>query len=214
MRRSVLVPIALITAFALFAGPSVLAQWRPGGQQRIVLLVDSSTAVAPMITSFRAGLKDFLDALPGDPEIAIITTGGQFRNRVGPTTDRDKLVAAASMFASDGGANSFLDTMIEADRRLLKSAPERRPVFVILTTDAGEMVGEVNIETYNRFAGDFLKRGGRAHALVVRGVRTGVTTRIAENLAQNTGGYYETAGLASAVPKLMKTMAEYVAADQ
>ena len=108
----------------------------------------------------------------------------------------------------------FLDTMIEADRRLLKSVPERRSVFVILTTDSGEQVGEVNIDTYNRFANEFLKRGGRAHAIVVRGIRTGVTTRIAENLAQNTGGYYETAGLASALPKLMKTMAEYVAADQ
>src|SRR6185503_19593915 len=100
----------LIVAF----GFSADAQWRPGGQQRIVLLVDSSSAVAPMLTSFRAGLREFLDTLPGEPEIAIITTGGQFRNRVGPTTDREKLQAAVGSFASDGGANSFLDTLIEA----------------------------------------------------------------------------------------------------
>ncbi len=206
--------MAAVAAVCLTAGPPVHGQWRPGGQQRIVLLVDSSSAIAPMLTSFRGGLKDFLDALPSGPEIAIVSTGGQFRMRVGPTSDREKLLAGAATFASDGGANSFLDTMIEADRRLLKSVPDRRAVFVILTTDGGDAIGEVNIDSYNKFAADFQKRGGRAHAIVVHGVRTGVTTRIAENLAQNTGGYYDTAGLASAVPRLMKTMADYVAADQ
>jgi len=204
----------MVAALLAATAASPAAQWRPGGRQRIVLLVDSSTAVAPMITSFRAGLREFVEHLPGEPEIVLITTGGQFRNRIGPTTDREKLTNAINLFASDGGANSFLDTMVEADRRMLKSAPERRPVFVILTTDAGEMVAEVNIEIYNRFAEDFLKRGGRAHAIVVRGLRTGVTLRMAENLAQNSGGFYDTAGLASAVPKLMKMLAEYVAADQ
>lgn len=213
MRRRLLL-LGTIAALLVTTSPSAIAQWRPGGHQRIVLLVDSSTSVASMITSFRAGLREFLGALPGEQEIVFITTGGQFRNRIGPTTDREKLLNAINMFASDGGANSFLDTMVEADRRMLKSAPERRPVFVILTTDSGEMVGEINIEVYNRFADDFLKRGGRAHALVVRGTRTGVTLRMAENLAQNSGGFYDTAGLASAVPKLMKMLAEYVAADQ
>src|SRR5204863_4620698 len=76
MRSRLLLAALVVVAL----GVSADAQWRPGGHQRIILLVDSSSSVAPMLTSFRAGLKEFLDALPGDPEIAIISTGGQFRN--------------------------------------------------------------------------------------------------------------------------------------
>ena len=72
------------------AGESLSAQWRPGGQMRIVLLVDSSSAVAPMLTPFRAGLNGFLDDLQGEPEVTIISTGGQLRVRIPPTTDREQ----------------------------------------------------------------------------------------------------------------------------
>ena len=206
---------AVLAAVSLTAGsPAALGQWRPGGPMRIVLLVDSSSAVSTMINPFRAGLNDFLDALPGEPEIAIVSSGGQLRIRVGPTTDRLKLHAAARAFASDGGANAFLDTLLEADRRLLKNAPERRSVFVILATDMGTTLGDVRTDTYAKFVDGFVARGGRAHALIVRGVNTGVTIRIAENLVNNTGGFFESVGIASAVPKVMRTLADYVAADQ
>jgi hypothetical protein len=133
---------------------------------------------------------------------------------VPPTTDRVKLLAAASSFSSDGGGNSLIDTLIEADRRFLKSAPDRRSVFVILTTDSGANPGDVRIDAYNRFADDFQARRGRAHALVIRGVNSGIVTQVAENLANNTGGYCEMVNLPTAVPKMMRTLAEYVAADQ
>ena len=157
---------------ALLAAPAALAAQRRGpGPLRIVLLVDSSNAVAPMLPQFRAALNAFLDVLPGDPEIAFISTGGQLRVRVPPTTDRLVLHQAADRFASDGGANSFLDTMLEADQRFLKVAPDRRSVFVIITTDSGDLRGEVRIDQYNRFMKEFTDRGGRAHGIVVRGVQ-------------------------------------------
>jgi hypothetical protein len=190
-----------------------VAQWRPGGQMRIVLLVDSSSAVAPLITHFRAALNSFLDSLPAEPEIVLVTTGGQLRVRVGPTRDRAKLHDAASGFAADGGGNAFLDSLLEADRRFLKSAPDLRSVFVILTTDAGATLGDVRVDNYNRFLDQFIARGGRAHAIVIRGVNSGVTTQIAENFANNTGGYCEIVGIANSAPKLMKSLADYVAAD-
>jgi hypothetical protein len=87
-------------------------------------------------------------------------------------------------------------------------------VIVILTTDGGTTFGEVRIDRYNRFADDFIARGGRAHAIVIRSVNIGVTTQIAENLADGTGGFYDVVSIATALPKLMKTLAEYVAADQ
>ena len=205
----------VLVAVLVLAGPVLVAQMRPGGQMRIVLLVDSSATITPMITDFRAGLAAFLDALPGDPEIAVISTGSQMRVRVQPTTDRVKLRAAASSFSSDGGGNSLLDSLLEADQRLLKNV-ERRSVFVILTSDGGGVgtVTPARINVYNKFVDDFIARGGRAHAIVVGSVNRGVTTQIAQNLARNTGGFYESIVIGNAIPKLMITMAEYVAADQ
>src|SRR6478735_1248760 len=81
---------------------------------RVVLLVDSSTNMSTMITNFRAGLTAFLEAIPDDVEVALISTGGQLRVRVPPTTDRQRLLEAAGRFASDGGANSLLDTLLES----------------------------------------------------------------------------------------------------
>ena len=80
-----------------------------GAPARIVLLVDSSSAMSPMLTHFRAALQAFLDAVPAQHEIALISTGGQLRIRVPPTTDRERLHNAVASFASEGGANAFLD---------------------------------------------------------------------------------------------------------
>ena len=208
--------VRVLVALIVLLGTGAAAQMRPGGQMRIVLLVDSSSTITPMITDFRAGLAAFLDTLPGEPEIAVISTGSQMRVRVQPTTDRLRLRAAASSFSSDGGGNSLLDSLLEADQRLLKNADGRRSVFVILTTDSGGSgtVTPARVSVYNRFVDDFLARGGRAHAVVVGSVNRGVTTQIAENLARNTGGFYESIVIGNAIPKLMTTMAEYVAADQ
>ena len=181
---------------------------------RIVLLVDSSSTVSSTFTQFRAGLNAFLDALAGEPEVAIISTGGQFRIRAEPTTDRTKLQAAANSFAADGGGNSFLDVLLEADRRFLKTASDRRSVFVILTTDTGASVADPRIDAYNKFMSDFRARGGQAHAIVITSQRSGVMTQIVQNLTHNTDGFFETVGIASAVPKLMKMIAERISADQ
>ena len=201
----------------LLAGSASTAQIRrPGGPMRIIMLVDSSSAISPMITQFRAALHGFLDQLPdhGDPEIGVVTTGGHLRVRVEPTTDRAKLHGMADGFAADGGGNVFLDTLLEADKRFFKSVPDRRPILVILTTDLVPSLGDQRIEQYNKFMNEFISKGGRAHAIVIGGVNSGYTTLISENLVKNSGGYYESVALANPIPRIMKTVAEYVAVDQ
>jgi Mg-chelatase subunit ChlD len=177
------------------------------------MLVDSSGTVSQMLPQFRAGMSAFIDALPGTPEIALITTGGQLRIRVPPTTDRDKLHKAISSFSSDGGGNSFLDSMLEADRRFLVNAGERRPVFVIMMTDGTVSRGDIRVDQYNDWVGTFLRRGGRAHGIVVRGITSGVTTELLMNLTSNTGGFYDSLAVANALAERMKVLATMVAAD-
>jgi hypothetical protein len=155
---------------------------------RVVLLVDSSTPVGPMMTSFRAALNAFVDALTDEHEVTLISSGGQIRVRTTPSTDRDKLRTEIARFASEGGANAFLDTLLEADKRFMKTAPAQWPVFVILTTDNGDGTREPDVKAYNTFMNDFLSRGGTAHAVIVSGKRTGSTTDLVTNLVDNTGG--------------------------
>ena len=206
---SCLVAALVLVAASAHAQPPV-----PGGRMRIVLLVDSSQAVAPMLTHFRAGLNSFLDALPGDPEITFITTGGQLRVRVQPTSDRGKLRAAATGFSADGGGNVLLDALLESDKRFLRNAEDRRSVFVILTTDAGETTTSQAVAPFNRFVTDFLKRNGRAHAVIVGGRNRGITSDLVENFVDNTNGFRDTIVIANALPKVMEKVAAYVAADQ
>ena len=180
---------------------------------RVVLLVDSSTSAGPMMNNFRAALNSFTDTIPNEVEIAFITSGGQIRVRTEPSTDREKLKAEISRFASEGGANAFLETMIEADARFLKKSPRRWPVFVIATVDQGETRREPNLDRYNRFMNDFLSRGGSAHAVVIGGKYTGPISDMAENLVKNVGGIYTTIVVDTNLPQRLKEIAYRINED-
>ena len=180
---------------------------------RIVLMVDSSTATSAMMNTFRIALNGFADMLPAEHEISFITTGGQIRVRTQPSADRDKLKTEIARFASEGGANAFLETMIEADTRFLKSAPAQWPVFVIVTTDNGETRREPDLARYNKFMNDFLGRGGTAHAVVLAGRQSGPVTDLTQNLVQNTGGLYTSIVVDSGLPERLKNIAQRLADD-
>jgi hypothetical protein len=180
---------------------------------RIVLLVDSSTATSAMMNNFRSALNGFADMLPPEHEVAFITTGGQIRVRTQPSADRAPLKTEIDRFASEGGANAFLETMIESDNRFLKTAPTQWPVFVIVTTDNGDTRREPDLARYNKFMRDFLARGGTAHAVVIAGKQSGPVTDLAQNLSQNTGGTFVSIVVDSALPERMKAIAERLSDD-
>ncbi len=180
---------------------------------RIVLMVDSSTPVAPMLNGFRTALLAFTDELPEIEEVVFVSSGGQIRVRTQPGSSRDTLRAEIGRFASEGGANAFLDTMLEADKRFLKTAPGQWPAFVIVTTDNGETTREPNVKDYNIFMNDFLSRGGTAHAVILQGRRTGSTTDIVTNLVDNTGGLRATIVTDHSLPARLRDIADRLADD-
>ena len=53
-------------------------------------MLDTSAGTAPALNHMRAAVAGFLDALPPDDEVVLITTGRQVRVRLGPTTDRQE----------------------------------------------------------------------------------------------------------------------------
>jgi hypothetical protein len=180
---------------------------------RIVLMVDSSTPVGPMINNFKTALQTFVETLPPQHEVAFISSGGQIRVRTRPADTRDKLRAEVARFASEGGANAFLDTLLEADKRFFRTAPEQWPAFVIVTTDNGDTRREPDVETYNRFMNDFLARGGAAHAVIVSGQQPGPVTDLTTNLVDNTGGLRQTLNTSNSLPARLKDIAERIDID-
>ena len=211
LRRPVLAFFAAVLVLCLTGMFSVTV--RAADPLRVVLLVDSSANMATMLTEFRAGLRSFIQNIPDDVEVALISTGGQLRVRLAPTSDKVRMQEAASKFASDGGANSLLDTLLESDKRFLKSAGDRRPLFVVLTTDQ-PLLGEPPVYAYNAFVKDFLLRRGRAHGIVIRQTNSGLISQVVENLTSNTDGIFQVMVVSNSLASRMKEIAEQVAAQQ
>jgi hypothetical protein len=180
---------------------------------RIVLMVDSSTPVGPMINSFKKALATFVDTLPPQHEVAFISSGSQIRVRARPSDTRDKLRAEMARFSSEGGANAFLDTLLEADTRFLKTAPAQWPAFVIVTTDNGENRKEPDVVAYNKFMNDFLARGGAAHAVILAGTQSGPVTDLVTNLVDNVGGFRQTLVADNSLPERLREIAERLDID-
>jgi hypothetical protein len=191
----------------------ILRASRSAAPMRIALVVDSSNAIGSLLNNLRAGLRTFLEELPGEHEISFITTGGQIRIRQAPTADRQKLKTAVGLLASDGGANSLIETMMETDRRFLNGAPGQWPVLVMVTTDNAATAWEPNHDRFNRFVNDFVERGGTAHAIVLHGRAGGITTEFVMNVVENTGGFYESMTIANVLPDKMKMLAAHIDAN-
>lgn len=180
---------------------------------RIVLMVDSSTAVGPHVNDFKTALTAFAQTLPPQHEVAFISSGGQIRVRTRPNDPREKVMAEIARFASEGGANAFLDTLLEADKRFLKPAPAQWPAFVIVTADSGSGRSEPDVGAYNKFMNDFLARGGAAHAVILSGTQTGSITEVAANLVDNVGGYRQTVNTSNSLTARLKDIAERLDID-
>ena len=208
--------LARLTVIASVAALAAIANAATGVAQiekpaRVILLVDSSQGMSTMLTHFRGGLQALIDALPTDTEIGILSMGGQLRVRVAPTIDRVKIEKAASTFASDNGANSFLDALVEADRRFMKPATTMRQVFVVLTTDS-DTRDEPNIDDYNKFMNDFRRRRGRAYGVLIRSGVSGITGEFLNNFTRNTDGTFDVLAVPNSVPDKMKAIGARISA--
>jgi methylmalonyl-CoA mutase cobalamin-binding subunit len=181
---------------------------------RVALLVDTGEDMSAFLTSLRASLIGFLDALPPEHEVMLASTGRQFRVRVQPTADRKKLKDAANGLFGDGGGTVLMDGLLEADTRFLRKAENRWPVFVIVTSDGAETSAGAHEKEFNQWIVALAQRGVSVHAFVVKtGKGSGIPEMIALNATHNTGGRYDVMNTTTALPEKMKTLGAQLAAD-
>jgi hypothetical protein len=181
---------------------------------RIALFLDTSDAASAALSHMRAGAIAFLDALPPEDEVLLVTTGRQARVRVQPTTDRKKLKETAGGLFTDGAGTVLMDGLMEIDDRFFKKADDRWPVFVIFTSDGTESSAGAREKEFSRWAAGLGARGVIVHALVLKTNKgSGMPDAVVSNLTQNTSGRYDVMNTTNGLPDKMKALAEQLALD-
>ena len=154
---------------------------------RIALFIDTSDGTANATSQIRTGLTAFLEALPADAEVMVVSTGRQVRVRLQPTTDRKKALDLTKGLFSDGGATPLRDALLEIDDRFFRKTEDRWP--------------------------DMPARGISAHAFALKYRGGGVPDLVAHHVVQTAGGRFDFMNTANALPDKLKALGEQVAND-
>ena len=160
---------------------------------RIALLVDNGDRIAEAnaVNPLRDGLAAFLDTLPPQHEVSLLTIARNIQQRVDFTTDRDELKESANeIFADRGAGTVLLDGINETwDRRFDEG--ERFPVFVLVLTDGSESSSFYNDDEYAEFIGMLISNDIAVHTVIFSERGGSNVSQYSLNITENTGGLYE-----------------------
>src|SRR5262245_44075847 len=86
---------------------------------KVTVTVDNGSDITDALGHIRTGLKGFIEALPNDVEITLISTSPQPRTVVKPTTDRTQILRGVNGFAPEPDQRPrFTDALVEFGQRL------------------------------------------------------------------------------------------------
>src|SRR4029079_10491731 len=110
---------------------------------KVTIAVDHGLESADAIAHYRVGLKGFIEALPPDVEVTLITTAPQPRTVGKPTPDREQILRGINAFAPETARPRFSDAVVEFSQRLQKEAKDKKiapslPILVMVSTIAIE----------------------------------------------------------------------------
>jgi VWFA-related protein len=180
---------------------------------RLALMVDNSDASAPALAPLRTGIHAFIDAVPANVEMLLLTTGRQLRIRVPPTTDRKKLHDAVGIIYVDSSSPSvLLNSLSETFTRFFKSVPDRFATIVMVTTDGPEN-SNMNPTQFRQLADALQARGVLMHGIVLAGRGVGMQSDAVMTLAENSGGHLDKLSVPNSLVERMKALGDIVTKD-
>ena len=108
---------------------------------RLTVFIDNGDNATTAIPQVREGLRALLRTLPGEIEVAMLTTGRQPRWITRHTTDRAELEGNIANIAPDSGAGAtFNDALIEETNRIHDDDDrEYYPVIIMIATDGADL---------------------------------------------------------------------------
>jgi Ca-activated chloride channel family protein len=177
----------------------------------VALLVDDSQAAGPSLQMIREGLHDFIAALAGKAEVAIITFGERPTVVINYTTDQKRLLdAAARIFPRSGSGAYFMDAIVDASNGFAKRKAERPVIAALLLEDPHEFSNR----SYTQVL-DALQQGGAALHLIAVGGPAAATTDELRNRneaialgTERTGGRRDQVLAETAIPARMRQLAD------
>jgi hypothetical protein len=212
MGKPLVVTAALV--FALNAPAVTLAQEgaQPGDPMRIAILVDNSQTPLEPLPQIRRGLQQLISALPPNHELMLVTTGGQMNVRVQPTRDYleiQQAVGEINFMRSMG--NALIGSVQEVYERYLRTVERRFPMIVIVSTDGQDMSQRVTDKSVNELLQGLTKSGVLVNAVLLTSTGTSLIRNVTLEMIKRTGGAYESATIATAIPARLKVMSGRIA---
>jgi hypothetical protein len=164
---------------------------------RLVLIVDSTDAIRQPIGSIRKALVTFVERIDAQHEMMLVSVAGTPQIRVRPTLDRQEVLKSVNGIFGTTGSNVMHRVIDDLFHRFAQPA-DRRPIFVVLTTEGFESTQNINPQEIAHVTNHFVENGGTLHAVRLQ-VPTGVSTFRGGNLtdlpvslmiARDTSGAY------------------------
>jgi hypothetical protein len=176
---------------------------------RIVILVDNSQVLVDDLPLVRRALQQFINALPPNHELMLVTTGSQMNIRVRPTRDYLDLVESANgIQVMRYSGNALIGSVQEVYERYLRDVERRYPMLVVIASAGPDMSQRITKEGLNTLLQQLTQSGVRVNALLLN--PTADASRVGSDLVRSftlemikrTGGAYESASAASAAANL------------
>jgi hypothetical protein len=206
--------LVLVALVAASAAPDLAGQEgaQAGDPMRIVILVDNSQTPLEPLPQIRRGLQQFVNALPPNHELMLVTTGGTMNIRVQPTRDYLEVYQAIgeiNFMRSTG--NALIGSIQEIYDRYLRTVERRFPMILIVSTDGADFSQRVTDKSVNEMLQGLTKTGVLVNAVLLTSTGTSLIRNITLEMIKRTGGAYESATIATALPARMKVMAGRIA---
>ena len=188
----------------------------PVGPMRVALLIDNGDRMSQFnaLNPLQDAMEAFLDTLAPEHEVAVFTIARNVQRRVDFTTDREELKASAEEIFLDSGAGTFLLDGIKEIWERHYEGDETLPVMVLLLTDGPENSRNYSDRQYADFVETLIADSVTVNILQLSGgsrgnsVNSSVMRGYARNIADNTGGVYETFSAVTGMPEWMRRYAE------
>ena len=160
---------------------------------RVTVFVDNGEGAQNAVPHFREGLQGFLDAIPADVEIALLTIARQPRLITPHTTDRADLVRGLGLIVPDRNAAArYLDALIEEAGRIAEDSERRYlPVVVMVASDGPE--GSTGQQPrFEEMLDRLVDNSATVHTLMYsRGNQNALQVQVGVNVGNVTRGSYE-----------------------
>lgn len=163
---------------------------------KLVVLVDTSRVAARGLDRVREGLRHFLDRLPANQEVSLLTLAPRPRWVMQGGIDQAEVRDGIDRLDIGGRSLRLVDGLVEASKWLAADPGPLRPVLVLVSADGRDRSGDRS-KQLAALVDRVWRHGITLHALVMRtpmpgsfGRRTSVAAAVGRDLSNSTGGSY------------------------